>query len=196
MKALLTASLALALAGCAGAPKIPPDAPAREAEAPEPSTPRGVFADEGNAPAIGDPLIVDRGDMRLGTTVQYHRIPSPAELHDLTLLPSLTRVVLTLDEWPKDYARLQPLNQMPEGVDLIVVLPGWPYGRAAVDPWNYLSVPMRIVVVVGGPPPSIDAVTALNQMRGLDRVIAQMEEPSRTGFERLQCPLNFRKLIR
>jgi hypothetical protein len=46
---------------------------------------------------------------------------------------------------------------------------------------------MRIVVVVGGPPPSIDAVTALNQMRGLDRVIAQMEEPSRSGFERLSA---------
>jgi hypothetical protein len=134
--------------------------------------------------------------MRLGTTVQYHRIPTPNELHDLTQLPSLTRVVLTLDQWPTDYARIRPLDQMPEGVDLIVVLPGWPYGRAAVDPWNYLSVPMRIIVIVGGPPPSVDAVAALNLMRGLDRVIAQMDEPSRSGFERLQRPLNFRKLIK
>ena len=52
------------------------------------------------------------------------------------------------------------------------------------------------MVVVPGPPPSIDAVTSLNQMRGLERVIAQMDQPSRVGFERLQRPLSFRKVMK
>jgi hypothetical protein len=32
-------------------------------------------------------------------------------------------------------------------------------------------------------------------MRALDRVIAEMNEPSRYGFERLQRPLSFRKVM-
>jgi hypothetical protein len=38
-------------------------------------------------------------------------------------------------------------------------------------------------------------VSDLNSMRGLERVVAQMDDPSRTGFERLQRPLSFRKLV-
>ena len=33
-------------------------------------------------------------------------------------------------------------------------------------------------------------------MRYLERVIAQMDEPSRIGFDRLQRPLSFRKVVR
>jgi hypothetical protein len=33
-------------------------------------------------------------------------------------------------------------------------------------------------------------------MRNLERVIAEMDEPSRAGFERLQRPLSFRKVVR
>jgi hypothetical protein len=35
----------------------------------------------------------------------------------------------------------------------------------------------------------------LNLMRGLERVIAEMDDPQRGGFERLQRPLSFRKVI-
>jgi hypothetical protein len=78
---------------------------------------------------------------------------------------------------------------------VVVVLPGWPPGRAAVDAWNYLQIPLRIIVVVPGPPDSIDPIANLNEMRGLERVIAQMDDPSRRGFERLQRPLSFRKIV-
>jgi hypothetical protein len=33
-------------------------------------------------------------------------------------------------------------------------------------------------------------------MRNLERVIAEMDQPSRAGFERLQRPLSFRKVVR
>jgi hypothetical protein len=36
----------------------------------------------------------------------------------------------------------------------------------------------------------------MNRIRTLDRIIAQMEHPSRSGFERLQRPLSFRVLKR
>jgi hypothetical protein len=134
-------------------------------------------------------------DMRIGTTVQFRHIPTTSELHDLTQLPGLSRVVLSFESWPHEYAPLQSLNQAPEGVEVVVVLPGWPPGRAAVDAWNYLQIPLRIIVVVPGPPDSIDPIANLNEMRGLERVIAQMDDPSRRGFERLQRPLSFRKIV-
>ncbi len=203
------AALAIALAGCTIRPLTPPPgeqphtpqvAPTDPASAPvgqtAPSkTPLGSpFADAPNA-AAAMPLVIDRGDMRLGTTVQMRRLPSLSELHDLTLLPGLARIVLTFDEWPREYAAIDVLNQLPQGVELVVVLPGWPPDRAAVDAWNYLSVPVRIAVLVAGPPESVLEVSNLNEMRGLERVIAQMDDPSRAGFERLQRPLNFRKII-
>jgi len=39
------------------------------------------------------------------------------------------------------------------------------------------------------------SIANLNEMRSLERVIAQMDTPSRQGFERLQRPLSFRKLV-
>jgi hypothetical protein len=37
---------------------------------------------------------------------------------------------------------------------------------------------------------------AFNIMRSLERVVAEMNEPSRSGFEQLQRPLSFRKVVR
>jgi hypothetical protein len=38
-------------------------------------------------------------------------------------------------------------------------------------------------------------VANLNELRALERVIAEMDQPSRSGFERLQRPLSFRKIV-
>lgn len=190
--------LVLALAGCASvSPPPPASRPALPAPRDADGSPLGSpFSDtRSEGLRIGTPLFIDRMDLRLGTTVQYRHVPTPSELHDLTLLPGLARIVITLDEWPLEYAPLRVLDQLPEGAELVVVLPGWPPSRASVDAWNYLRVPLRIIVVVPGPPPTVDSVAQLNQMRGLERVIAQMEEPSRSGFERLQRPLSFRKVV-
>lgn len=150
---------------------------------------------QARANALDTPLMIDKTDMRIGTTVQFRHIPNASELHDLSQLPGLARLVLSFEAWPAEYAPLQVLNQAPEGVEVVAILPGWPPNRAAVDAWNYLQVRLRVIVIVPGPPASIDMVTNLNQMRGLERVIAQMDDPSRQGFERLQRPLSFRKLI-
>jgi hypothetical protein len=179
------------LAGCmADSPPVP-------AQAPEtPPSPLGTpFAERRGRTPFGNPLIVDRMDMRLGTTVHFERIPTAGELHDQSLLLGLAHIVVALPAWPEDFAQLQPLDQIPQGADCIVILPGYPPSRAAAEAWGYLSAELRIIVVVAGPPPSIPAVQDLNAMRRLERVIAQMEEPSRAGFERLQRPLQFRKII-
>ena len=192
----------IALAGCASIPAAPPGATpvtsgGGAGDAAAPASPLGSpFAEERLTPnRIGTALLIDRTDMRIGTTVQFRHIPTPGELHDLTLLPGLSRVVLSFDEWPREYAPLVALDQTPEGVELVAILPGWPPSRAAVDAWNYLRVPVRVIVIVPGPPVTIDPITNLNEMRGLERVIAQMDTPSRQGFERLQRPLSFRKIV-
>jgi len=188
----------LPLVGCATLEPTPPASgvdhtpPSVESSSPLGSPFREPRAD---GLAAGRPLLIDRTDLRLGTTVQYRRIPSAGELHDLTLLPGLARIVLSFDSWPREYAPLETLNSAPEGTEIVVVLAGWPPSRAAAEAWNYLRAPLRIVVVVPGPPPSSTEVTSLNAMRALERVIAQMDEPSRAGFERLQRPLSFRKLV-
>ena len=82
-----------------------------------------------------------------------------------------------------------------ESPDVIVVLPGYPPNRAAAQAWNYVGARLRIVAVVPGAPASSTIIGDLNTMRGLERVIAQMDEPSRSGFERLQRPLSFRKVM-
>jgi len=195
---LPTLALALLLAGCAHSPAPPPaSTPAAGGGTPASPSPLGSpFAEAKATPnEVGTPLLIDRTDMRIGTTVQFRHIPTVSELHDLEQLPGLSRVVLSFDQWPQEYAPLRTLDQAPEGVEVVAVLPGWPPGRAAVDAWNYLRVPLRIIVIVPGPPPSVDLVQNLNEMRGLERVIAQMDEPSRRGFERLQRPLSFRKLV-
>jgi hypothetical protein len=183
------------LAGCmASGPPLPAETPAGPSG---PSSPLGSpFAQRPQlAGAPWYPLILDRTDVRIGTTVQFSRIPTVSELHDLTLLPGLAHLVLSLPAWPAEYAPLQALNQAPEGVDVIVVLPGYPPSRAATDAWSYVQAQLRVVLVVPGPPPSVHTIEDLNAMPGLERVIAQMDEPSRSGFQRLQRPLSFRKLI-
>jgi hypothetical protein len=183
----------LAGVGCASTSPSPPSTAASDAE---PKSPLGSpFAERRGWSMFEAPLIVDRTDLRLGTTVHFRRIPNASEMHDLLQLPGLSRIVLSFDAWPTDYSKIEGLNQTPEGVEIVAILPGWPPGRQASEAWNYLNLPTRIVVVVPGPPNSIDDATNLNQMRGLERVIAQMDEPSRSGFEHLQRPLSFRKIM-
>jgi len=180
-----------ALLGCAaGSPPL-------TAEPPPPSSPLGSpFADRrGGFASIAYPLLLDRTDFRLGTTVQFTRIPSLTELHDLTSVLALQHVLITLPKWPPAYAALEVLNQLPDETDVIVVLPGYPPSREAAEAWNLVQARLRLVVVVIEAPPSAGVVSDLNQMRGLERVIAQMDDPRRTGFERLQRPLSFRKLV-
>ena len=177
--------------GCASTSAPPP-----AASDAEPKSPLGSpFAERRTWSMFEAPLIVDRTDLRIGTTVHFRRIPNAKEMHDLLQLPGLSRIVLSFDAWPTDYSKIEGLNQAPDGVEVVAILPGWPPGRPASEAWNYLNIPMRIVVVVPGPPNSIDDATNLNQMRGLERVIAQMDDPSRSGFEHLQRPLSFRKIM-
>ncbi|MBI3539618.1 MAG: hypothetical protein HY076_05045, partial [Candidatus Eisenbacteria bacterium] len=100
-----------------------------------------------------------------------------------------------LDEWPTDVAALSPLNNVPEETDVLVVLSGFPPSRAAAEAWNYTSPRLRLVLVVDEPPRGPGVVDDLNTMRHLERVIADLDEPARTGFERLQLPLSFRKVM-
>lgn len=179
-----------AIAGCmaGGAP-----APAQSPTGSPASSPFGDHASFAQTLAV--PLVLDRADLRIGTTVQYRRVPTAVELSDLQLLPGLSRIVISLPAWPPDYAGLESLNQVPQGADVIVVLPGYPPTRASADVWNYVSAPIRLVIVVPEPPPNRAMIDDLNSMRRLERVIAQMDLPTRTGFERLQRPLSFRKVV-
>jgi len=195
MKWSIAGSLAVGLiAGCmAGAPP-----PAAQSPPPRPdSGPLGSPFEErhGLARSLTTPLIVDRTDLRLGTTVQFDRIPTAADLNDLLRYPGLAHVVLSLPDWPPDFEPLQPLVTLPEECDLIVVLPGYPPSRAAAEVWNYVRISLRVIVVVSGPPPTAIVANDLNTLRALERVIAQMDEPSRVGFERIQRPLSFRKVM-
>jgi len=180
------------LAGCmAAGPPIGAQSP------PEPRSPAGTpFSDRYmGVSGLGTPLIIDRTDLRIGTTVQFNRIPNVSELHDASQLPGLAHIVLSLPYWPADFEPLQALGNVPPEADVVVVLPGYPPNRAAAQAWNYVNAHLRIVVVVPGEPPSLAVVDDLNTMRGLERVIAQMDDPSRTGFERLQRPLSFRRVV-
>jgi len=178
-----------ALLGCASSPPPPAAQP--------PASPLGSpFSDQRMGFASIDyPLLLDRTDYRIGTTVQFKRIPTLVELHDLVNVAGLQHVLITLPSWPLAYAPLDILNQMPAETDVIVVLPGYPPGRASAEAWNLVQAKLRIVVVVPGEPPNINVIADLNAMRGLERVVAQMDDPNRTGFERLQRPLSFRKLV-
>ena len=190
---LLSLLICTLLAGCATSP---------------PPVPRQALPDEANSPLgnpfgtpprdplfLGAPLILDRTDLRFGTTVHLSRIPSRQELYDLHIHSGLAHVVITLSQWPTAYANLQELDQAPEESDLIVILPGYPPSQQAAEAWNLLSSRVRIVVVVNDLPPSNAVVDDLNKMRGLERVIAQIPDPRRTGFERLQRPLSFRMVL-
>ena len=178
-----------ALLGCAAS--APP--PAAE----PPASPLGSpFSDQRMGFAsIAYPLLLDRTDFRLGTTVQFKRMPTVVELHDLANVLGLQHVLITLPSWPLQYAPLDVLNQIPPETDVIVVLPGYPPARASAEAWNLVQAKLRIVVVVPGEPPNINVIADLNAMRGLERVVAQMDDPNRAGFDRLQRPLSFRKLV-
>lgn len=157
--------------------------------------PIGAQSTRGAPAAAGEPLILDRTDLRIGTTVQFRRIPDVSALNDLRQVRALAHVVLVLDEWPSDITGATSLSQVPRESDVIVVLPGYPPSRAAAELWNYVDARVRIVLLVDGPPTSNSVTDDLNAMRHLERVIAQMDDPGRSGFERLQRPLSFRKLM-
>jgi len=189
--AFVTVFIAGALVGCmAAGPPIGAQPPEQRSPAGSPFTDRSMGVD-----AIGTPLIIDRTDLRIGTTVHFSRIPTASEVHDATQLPGLAHIVLSLPYWPVDLEPLQALDLTPPETQVIVVLPGYPPNRSAAQAWNYVRASLRIVVVVAGPPPSLAVVGDLNNLRGLERVIAQMDQPSRSGFERLQRPLSFRKVV-
>lgn len=141
------------------------------------------------------PLVLDTSDLKLGTTVQFRRIPTASEINDLNSVRALAHVVLSLSEWPTDVNTVSPLGSTPEESDVIVILPGYPPTRAAGELWNYFGGRLRMVLLVDGPPDNRSVIDDLNNMRHLDRVIAQMDQPTRVGFERLQRPLSFRKVM-
>ena len=81
-----------AFLGCAaGSPPL-------TAQPPATSSPLGSpFADRrAEFGSIAWPLILDRTDFRLGTTVQFTRIPTLIELHDVTNVLALQHVVIAL----------------------------------------------------------------------------------------------------
>jgi hypothetical protein len=177
-----------ALLGCAtGAPPLT-SGPA------DVSNPAGRYAPPLD-PSTADPLILDRNDLRLGTTVQFHRLPTASEFHDALQTPLIAHVVISLAEWPSNIDALAPLAEYSQESDVIVVLPGYPPSRAAAQAWGYVDARLRLVLVVSGPPPDRGVIDDLNTMRALERVIAHVDVPTRAGFERLQRPLSFRKLM-
>lgn len=185
----LTMAALFALSGCA---TVPASEPLSGSSGPLGSP----FSDRHMGIGMfGTPLIMDRTDLRIGVTVQFNRFPTATELYDLHQVTGLAHVLIALPDWPADYAPIQVLNQVPEESDVIVLLPGYPPNREAAEAWNLLSSRLRIVVIVNGAPPNNAVVADLNAMRALERVIAQMDDPARSGFERLQRPLSFRKVV-
>lgn len=158
-------------------------APPPPASAPAPA-PRAACA----------PLILDTNDFGFGASVVFDHMPGLRELGDLNELTSVRHVVVSLPDWPSGYEQVQVLAQaiLPQDADLIVIVPGYPPSQAAAEAWNYLRLPLRLVVVVDRAPADRGVVDLLNRIRALERVIAQMQYPSRSGFERLQRPLSFR----
>ncbi|NOT32886.1 MAG: hypothetical protein HOP12_01815 [Candidatus Eisenbacteria bacterium] len=185
------------LAGCMASSPPSPPAPSGSAALPPESPLGSPFAQAaGTAGGRCAPLLIDRTDLRIGTTVHFDRIPSRTELYELHQVMGLAHVVVTLPEWPDDYANVASIEGLPPESDLIVVLPGYPASRAQAEQWNFArNVQLRIVVLVKAPPASSVTLEDLNQMRALERVICEMDQPSRSGFERLQRPLSFRKVI-
>src|SRR5262245_24700383 len=79
-------AVTLRRAGCVAS--SPPAAPAGS----DPASPLGSpFAEHGT---VGMPLLLDRTDLRIGTTVEFSRMPTTAELYDLNQLPGLAHVVI------------------------------------------------------------------------------------------------------
>jgi len=185
-----------AIAGCMGGAPHPAAGPAPAPPVTAETGPLGSpFADPREGPnALTYPLVLDAGDVRYGATVQYARIPTIGELNDLRQTPLVQRLVISLPAWPSGYDPIQPLEQLSQDYVTTVILPGYPPSRQAADAWNLLSVPIRLIVVVNDAPTSAMQTTDLNNLRALERVVAQMDEPARVGFEHLQRPLSFRVL--
>ena len=185
----------LTVAGLLGSLALAPPA---QAAAPTDSAAR-VTAESHAASndALCAPLVLDQ-DYGFGTSAVYRRIPSVRDLENLRFVTGLRHVLVALPEWPATFEALQPLQQvgLPEGAEFVVVLSGWPPTREALQAWNYVHVPLRIILVVPGPPADRAQLLELNRLRPLERVIAEMEHPARSGFERLQRPLSFRVLMR
>jgi hypothetical protein len=173
--------------------------PASTAQPPQPIAPAPASA----SPSPGGPaahrallpLILDRSDMRIGVTVQYTRIPEADEIGDLLQTAGLAHVVLALDDWPASYEALTALDLLPPESDVIVLLRGYPPSREAAEAWNLVRTRLRMVLLVPDAPPSLTVVQDLNTMRALERVIAEVDPPSRAGFERLQRPLSFLRIV-
>ena len=141
------------------------------------------------------PLLIDRSDLRLGTTVQFGHMPDVHEVNDLSIEPGLAHVVVSLDGWPEDLVQMVALEQVPPEADVIVIVRGYPNSPATVDTWKLINARIRLIVHVSGPPNNGLVLDWLNRSPVLERVIAEMAQPSRAGFERLQRPLSFRKVI-
>jgi len=172
-------------------------APATSAE-PGRTAPEAAATAPDSGQATGRPilaLVLDRSDLRIGVTVQYSRIPSPEEINDLRTTTGLAHVVLVLGAWPEGYDALTPLDLLPPETDVIVLLPGYPPSREAAAAWNLVRARLRLILLAPGPPPSPIVVSDLNSMRALERVITEVDPPSRAGFERLQRPLSFLRVM-
>jgi len=172
--------------------------PAAAAPPPGPAAPPAARpASNPHAPdleaALCAPILIEP-DLGFGTHVVMRRVPDASDMDDLRALNGLRQIVVALPEWPADYSALAPLQQaiLPDGAELVVLLPGWPPSRAALDAWNLVGGNLRLIMVVAGPPTDRALIGELNRVRSLERVIAQMEHPDRSGFERLQRPLSFR----
>jgi len=189
---VLASALLLFVMACA--PSSHGSAPAVAAPPPagggsQPASPRRVDPED----ALCAPLLIEP-DLGFGTHVVMRHLPDAADITDLRSVSGLRQIVVALPEWPADFSVLQPLQQviLPEDAELVVLLPGWPPSGAALDAWNLLGQSVRLIMVVSGPPTDRSLITELNRVRNLERVIAQMPHPDRSGFERLQRPLSFR----
>jgi hypothetical protein len=171
----------------------PPPSAGAVAVAPSPVPPASTSRQPDVEEALCAPLLIEP-DLGFGTHVVMRRLPDAADMDDLRGVTGLRQIVVALPEWPADFAALSPLQQsvLPQDAELVVLLPGWPPSRAALDAWNLLGGNLRLILVVGGPPTDRALISELNRVRNLERVIAQMEYPDRSGFERLQRPLSFR----
>ncbi len=190
--AAVPSALLFFLLACApGAPAGGPATAAAPPAAPAPAAPREANPDD----PLCAPLLLE-ADPGFGTHVVLRRLPNAADLEDLRFISGLRQVVVALPEWPATYAELRPMQQsiLPEGAELVILLPGWPPTREALGAWNLVGGALRLILVVDGPPADRALIAELNRVRSLERVIAQMEHPSRSGFERLQRPLSFRVL--
>ncbi|HTM58232.1 MAG TPA: hypothetical protein VL123_07440 [Candidatus Udaeobacter sp.] len=177
-----------AVAGCmAGAPL--PHAQTAESHPPSSTGTTAAFRPAENV------ILLDRSDFAMGTSVEFHHLPEANELQDAAEQFALRHVVIALNAWPQGNLDLPRFGMLPEQADAIVILPGYPPDRTSLDAWRALGGRVRLVLQVDGPPEDRSILDDLNTLRNLERVVARMEHPTRAGFERLQRPLSFVKLV-